>query len=115
MANGAATGWKRLSRSRGRTQRAFGIGFFFQAEDGIRDADVTGVQTCALPILAAGSITLSVTAVDGDGDEVTETINLGGNLEFLDDGPSITVDTTGLDTVTVDETKIGRASYRERV
>src|SRR6266699_4750089 len=25
-------------------------GFFFQAEDGIRDADVTGVQTCALPI-----------------------------------------------------------------
>src|SRR3989442_464094 len=26
------------------------IGFFFQAEDGIRDADVTGVQTCALPI-----------------------------------------------------------------
>src|SRR5437773_12347425 len=24
--------------------------FFFQAEDGIRDRDVTGVQTCALPI-----------------------------------------------------------------
>src|SRR5437667_9036593 len=29
------------------------IGFFFQAEDGIRDRDVTGVQTCALPILSA--------------------------------------------------------------
>src|SRR3989442_14774806 len=29
--------------------------FFFQAEDGIRDADVTGVQTCALPILRANS------------------------------------------------------------
>src|SRR5256885_1335354 len=27
--------------------------FFFQAEDGIRDYKVTGVQTCALPILAA--------------------------------------------------------------
>src|SRR6266540_4480497 len=27
--------------------------FFFQAEDGIRDRDVTGVQTCALPISAA--------------------------------------------------------------
>src|SRR3989442_8533377 len=27
-----------------------GFFFFFQAEDGIRDADVTGVQTCALPI-----------------------------------------------------------------
>src|SRR5256885_12060899 len=27
-------------------------GFFFQAEDGIRDYKVTGVQTCALPICA---------------------------------------------------------------
>src|SRR2546423_11023232 len=27
--------------------------FFFQAEDGIRDKLVTGVQTCALPISAA--------------------------------------------------------------
>src|SRR5207248_8563385 len=27
--------------------------FFFQAEDGIRDRTVTGVQTCALPILPA--------------------------------------------------------------
>src|SRR5260370_3324766 len=26
--------------------------FFFQAEDGIRDSSVTGVQTCALPICA---------------------------------------------------------------
>src|SRR5256885_10497661 len=29
-----------------------GLFFFFQAEDGIRDYKVTGVQTCALPILA---------------------------------------------------------------
>src|SRR5690606_40890053 len=28
---------------------------FFQAEDGIRDFHVTGVQTCALPICSAGS------------------------------------------------------------
>src|SRR5699024_11676116 len=28
------------------------IYFFFQAEDGIRDRNVTGVQTCALPISA---------------------------------------------------------------
>src|SRR2546430_11138518 len=28
--------------------------FFFQAEDGIRDLTVTGVQTCALPICRAG-------------------------------------------------------------
>src|SRR5205823_11904562 len=30
--------------------RLFSIFFFFQAEDGIRDKLVTGVQTCALPI-----------------------------------------------------------------
>src|SRR2546422_6886512 len=28
----------------------YGCVFFFQAEDGIRDVAVTGVQTCALPI-----------------------------------------------------------------
>src|SRR5207248_8919438 len=28
----------------------FNLFFFFQAEDGIRDRTVTGVQTCALPI-----------------------------------------------------------------
>src|SRR5215216_8043252 len=36
----------------------FSFFFFFQAEDGIRDDLVTGVQTCALPILIA--------AVEGD-------------------------------------------------
>src|SRR5690554_2104329 len=35
--------------------------FFFQAEDGIRDADVTGVQTCALPILPLSAVFNSVT------------------------------------------------------
>src|SRR6266700_6914201 len=30
--------------------------FFFQAEDGIRDFHVTGVQTCALPILVQGGM-----------------------------------------------------------
>src|SRR5437879_7286055 len=29
------------------------LDFFFQAEDGIRDTSVTGVQTCALPISQA--------------------------------------------------------------
>src|SRR5690554_1276726 len=36
----------------------FAYNFFFQAEDGIRDADVTGVQTCALPISAIEILTL---------------------------------------------------------
>src|SRR5690625_6542777 len=30
--------------------------FFFQAEDGIRDGHVTGVQTCALPIYVLNSL-----------------------------------------------------------
>src|SRR6266550_529300 len=41
--------------SRMRARKLFlsrkGLFFFFQAEDGIRDVAVTGVQTCALPIL----------------------------------------------------------------
>src|SRR6266403_5172794 len=32
--------------------------FFFQAEDGIRDLYVTGVQTCALPICSRGGVDL---------------------------------------------------------
>src|SRR3712207_7710761 len=34
--------------------------FFFQAEDGIRDIGVTGVQTCALPILPSRGVDDSV-------------------------------------------------------
>src|SRR2546430_10324615 len=34
--------------------------FFFQAEDGIRDLTVTGVQTCALPIFALGILGLFI-------------------------------------------------------
>src|SRR3989454_6433630 len=36
--------------------------FFFQAEDGIRDYKVTGVQTCALPILVPP---LAIAALSG--------------------------------------------------
>src|SRR6266481_1512664 len=35
--------------------------FFFQAEDGIRDGTVTGVQTCALPISCCGVVGLKPT------------------------------------------------------
>src|SRR5207302_4024084 len=57
--------------------------FFFQAEDGIRDFHVTGVQTCALPIsppdltVTAGSAPASVCA--GAAVLVTWTVtNAGG-------------------------------------
>src|SRR2546429_1502822 len=39
--------------------------FFFQAEDGIRDVAVTGVQTCALPIWA-GRTPIRAGRVDGE-------------------------------------------------
>src|SRR2546429_8110340 len=40
--------------------------FFFQAEDGIRDVAVTGVQTCALPIFVA-QVSDSVQDLRNDG------------------------------------------------
>src|SRR5438270_1659863 len=43
--------------------------FFFQAEDGIRDLTVTGVQTCALPICAGARCRHSFAArIEDDGD-----------------------------------------------
>src|SRR2546430_3076794 len=39
-----------LGMVRGGCNASLGYFFFFQAEDGIRDLTVTGVQTCALPI-----------------------------------------------------------------
>src|SRR5437773_12031648 len=37
--------------------------FFFQAEDGIRDRDVTGVQTCALPIWKQHELPVRLTSL----------------------------------------------------
>src|SRR5256885_6594411 len=48
--------------------------FFFQAEDGIRDYKVTGVQTCALPIFAASTsptVIQVVNAANNAADTVT--------------------------------------------
>src|SRR5215216_1810286 len=69
--------------------------FFFQAEDGIRDDLVTGVQTCALPIFASqanahfrivkeaarGSAKATVERVDGE-ELVAEIVRmLGGERD----------------------------------
>src|SRR5688572_33286052 len=52
--------------------------FFFQAEDGIRDLTVTGVQTCALPILSKCSIQyLRINAADC---ESFEHLLIGNNI-----------------------------------
>src|SRR5256885_8717458 len=45
--------------------------FFFQAEDGIRDYKVTGVQTCALPILTYSPCSISAMAEIERGEYVT--------------------------------------------
>src|SRR3712207_3747426 len=51
--------------------------FFFQAEDGIRDIGVTGVQTCALPILLVGRPKLDLADPSGIEDALVET---GGDV-----------------------------------
>src|SRR5689334_24449013 len=48
--------------------------FFFQAEDGIRDGTVTGVQTCALPI--------SLLYTSGGVPSATVPINTGLHADF---------------------------------
>src|SRR2546430_6242721 len=93
------------------TMPALFVFFFFQAEDGIRDLTVTGVQTCALPI--SGPRAQARVAV---GHESLE------RLEGLDRHAALHVRELGLEPAAVacrperlggDE--IGRASCRERV
>src|SRR5215813_1763487 len=61
--------------------------FFFQAEDGIRDADVTGVQTCALPIygrLAEIDVFAHTSRCGADDDD--DLVEAGGRRGVSDDG-----------------------------
>src|SRR5207247_8222440 len=84
--------------------------FFFQAEDGIRDPLVTGVQTCALPISGPD---LRGKAELPPGPEVgfpvepkpEPKVGKAGILGFKDKFASLAQDTV----------EIGRASCRERV
>src|SRR5690606_39284308 len=48
--------------------------FFFQAEDGIRDFHVTGVQTCALPIFGEPEVGVVVPVLDGRLDYVGDVV-----------------------------------------
>src|SRR5256886_11029157 len=56
--------------------------FFFQAEDGIRDLTVTGVQTCALPICSANrsSANRSFREEAGAGTAIQETTIRGTTI-----------------------------------
>src|SRR5690606_40313909 len=90
--------------------------FFFQAEDGIRDFHVTGVQTCALPILSeAGTF--------GETEQLLSKLLAAEYAAQLAGGvPMTQVETIrpgdfGIEPppVTLRVTQIGRASCRERV
>src|SRR5206468_5458445 len=73
--------------------------FFFQAEDGIRDLIVTGVQTCALPIFAEAFVAAAIAA------PASIAAATKASASSLSLGRIVTV--TGL-------AQIGRASCRER-
>src|SRR5205809_6249241 len=81
--------------------------FFFQAEDGIRDVAVTGVQTCALPISAMLSMFLLGVSVGG--------FVLVGLVSLLFATVFIPMQGIGLVVLIVYRYEIGRASCRERV
>src|SRR5438046_9280829 len=78
--------------------------FFFQAEDGIRDWSVTGVQTCALPISRRMVEKLFATNLD-DWPAILRAMQETGEEFRLGKTASLPKS----------EAKIGRASCRERV
>src|SRR5690606_39952806 len=91
--------------------------FFFQAEDGIRDFHVTGVQTCALPIcMAVQSRVFPLVEVEHGTDwrftidpehvPVQDYIRAQGRFRHLTDEQIRHIS---------DAVEIGRASCRERV
>src|SRR5699024_11902461 len=85
--------------------------FFFQAEDGIRDRNVTGVQTCALPI--------SIDTAPRDGREILLficDIAIQGYLHTpLSEWWFESLPSHGRGCCSMRNPEIGRASCRERV
>src|SRR5437867_8110192 len=89
--------------------------FFFQAEDGIRDRTVTGVQTCALPI---SDYSAAINWGDGQSSAGAITVNgavfsVTGHHTYAAGGADVIIVTLNHDSAP--QAKIGRASCRERV
>src|SRR2546421_3830954 len=72
-----------------------GFFFFFQAEDGIRDLIVTGVQTCALPIYLLQQLTTG-------GKALNTKFNSSGNFGYPPDGGGIGAGSTQIDLRSLD-------------
>src|SRR5260370_29637200 len=89
--------------------------FFFQAEDGIRDSSVTGVQTCALPIfddLAKHDI--GEVSIIGRG-EIIDDYDLVHSFFLRRAHTNARVASGEWTTDKLMKMEIGRASCRERV
>src|SRR5437773_7435802 len=91
-----------------------GASFFFQAEDGIRDRDVTGVQTCALPISALADQSQARSVAAGAAGMATESARaVGGptrrSVTGFSRSPPESVSLSPSSFM-----QIGRASRRER-
>src|SRR2546430_12224322 len=92
--------------------RCESVFFFFQAEDGIRDLTVTGVQTCALPIseqAALGRVATLVAEAVPPGEVFTAVAAEAGALFGVPLVGLFRYERQGV------ATEIGRASCRERV
>src|SRR3712207_287781 len=69
--------------------------FFFQAEDGIRDIGVTGVQTCALPILSGEALMgdqefgISSEVINSYAMQIKEIVDLGVQVSIVIGGGNI--------------------------
>src|SRR5690606_40316925 len=66
--------------------------FFFQAEDGIRDFHVTGVQTCALPIFAGVINIITKRGLEDNGWQLQISLQeetVGNEFEFFNEGRHI--------------------------
>src|SRR5689334_14436232 len=86
--------------------------FFFQAEDGIRDGAVTGVQTCALPIY----VSFVICELSGDAEHTVPLPLVAHTYEpprAHTPRPAVQTEPSGL-AYGGENPEIGRASCRER-
>src|SRR5207302_6568915 len=88
--------------------------FFFQAEDGIRDFHVTGVQTCALPILQVAPSDPNIVYA-GTGDSVGGSLG-DGMYKSVDAGKTWThiglEDTVKINKIVIDPKDPNRSEER---